>query len=192
MAGLLSRPLSVRFSTFQLRGLTHIDVLEALEENIEKEKIKSIQIKEKECVVTVADQETKTKLILSATNLKNRSVVVNGVDNIITNVTIKDAPYEMPDNVVIECMSRYGDIMSGSYVRGKIKGTNIENGTRYVKILNCVPILPLHKAIGRFKIRIFADNNRTPCKLCGETNHPYFKCPSKLTRVPEESERDQK
>jgi hypothetical protein len=34
-------------------------------------------------------------------------------------------------------------VISGSIKRGVIKGTDIENGTRYVQILNCAPILPV-------------------------------------------------
>ena len=75
-------------------------------------------------------------------------------------------------------MSQYGDIIAGSISRAKIKGTDIENGTRYVKVINCVPVLPLSVEIGRFTLRMFADNNRTPCKHCGITSHPYFKCPN--------------
>jgi len=59
--------------------------------------------------------------------------------------------------------------------------TLIENGTRYVKIINCVPNIQPTLTIGRFHIRLFADNNRTACKYCSEINHPYFKCPKKST-----------
>ena len=81
--------------------------------------------------------------------------------------------YEMSDVTVL---SKYSDIISGSMTRGKIKGSNIENGTRYVKNLNCVPVLSLKDELGRFTLRLFAEDNRTPCRYCGETSHPYFKC----------------
>ncbi|WAR24682.1 hypothetical protein MAR_038351 [Mya arenaria] len=82
----------------------------------------------------------------------------------------------MPDSIITAHMSKYGDIASGSVTRGNIKGTNIDNGSRYLKIINCVPVLPLKDDIGQFTIRIFADNNRTPCRHCGDTSHPYFSC----------------
>jgi hypothetical protein len=46
----------------------------------------------------------------------------------------------MSDQFIATHMSKYGQVVSGSIKRGVIKGTNIENGTRYVQILNCAPI----------------------------------------------------
>jgi hypothetical protein len=43
--------------------------------------------------------------------------------------------------------------------KSTLKGTNIENGIRYVQILNCAPILPVRTNFGRFEIRMYADNN---------------------------------
>jgi len=162
-----------------MRKLNHSDVLAEIEKNVKKPDVKSIQIKEKECIVTLASLEAKNKLIIGTSNIQNQHITFYDVDSILTNVTIKDAPYEMADSTLIAHLSQYGEILSGSIARGKIKGSDIENGTRYVKILNCVPVLPLKDDIGRFTIRMFADNNRTPCRYCGDTSHPYFKCMEK-------------
>ena len=80
-------------------------------------------------------------------------------------------------------MSKYGQVINGSIKRGVIKGTNIENGTRYVQILNCSPIIPVRTNFGRFEIRLYADNNRTECSYCQQTNHPYYRCPTKPTSI---------
>jgi hypothetical protein len=50
-------------------------------------------------------------------------------------VTIKDAPCEVSDQFIATHMSKYGQVINGSIKRGVIKGTNIENGTRYVDII---------------------------------------------------------
>ena len=162
-----------------MKGLSHNEVLLELEKTIPKADIKSIQIKERECVVSVM---AKNKLILSSTNIQYRQVNFQDVECLITSVTIKDTRYEMPDSTITSFMSQYREIISDSVKHGKIKDTDIENGTRYMKLLNCVPVLPLTGSIGRFPLRLFADNNRTPCRYCGETNHPYFKCSSKPQR----------
>ena len=180
MAALLSKPLSVKCNTYSMmKGLSHNEVLSELEKTIPKADIKSIQIKERECVVSVM---AKNKLILSSTNIQYRQVNFQDVECLITSVTIKDTRYEMPDSTITSFMSQYREIISDSVKHGKIKDTDIENGTRYMKLLNCVPVLPLTGSIGRFPLRLFADNNRTPCRYCGETNHPYFKCSSKPQR----------
>ena len=52
----------------------------------------------------------------------------------LTNVTVKDAPYEMPDDEVIAALglADYGNVVEGSIRRGKVKQTSIENGTTYL------------------------------------------------------------
>ena len=178
MASNLTRPLSVHFSTKFLKRLSHEEVIYALDGIITTSNIRAIQITEKECIITVNSAQTKTNLIIADIRIQNRIVNITDVEKIITNVTIKDAPFEMPNSTVLAQLSQYGDIIAGSISRAKIKGTDIENGTRYVKVINCVPVLPLSVEIGRFTLRMFADNNRTPCKHCGITSHPYFKCPN--------------
>jgi len=84
----------------------------------------------------------RTKLLLDGLSLQNKHVCVSDVDSVITNVTIKDAPFEMSDTVILQQMGRFCEVVSGSVVRGKIRNTSIENGTRYIKILSCVPLLP--------------------------------------------------
>jgi lipid-binding SYLF domain-containing protein len=66
---------------------------------------------------------------------KNRSVNFFEIVKNVTNVTIKDAPSEVRDQFIATHMSKYGQVINGSIKRGVIKGTNIENGTRYVQIL---------------------------------------------------------
>jgi hypothetical protein len=73
-------------------------------------------------------------------------------------------------------MMKYGEVIPGSVRRGYIKGTNIENGSRYLQIINCAPTLPNRTDFGRFEVRLFADNNRTQCLHCKQTNHPSYAC----------------
>ena len=70
MAALLSRPLSVKFNTYSMKGLSHNEVLLELEKTIPKADIKSIQIQECECVVSVSSVIANNKLILSSTNIQ--------------------------------------------------------------------------------------------------------------------------
>jgi hypothetical protein len=81
--------------------------------------------------------------ISSCLTLKNRSANFFEIDKNVTNVTIKDAPCEVSDQFIATHMSKYGQVINGSIKRGVIKGTTIENGTRYAQILNCAPIFPV-------------------------------------------------
>jgi len=43
---------------------------------------------------------------------------------IFTTVTIKDAPFEMSDSVLISQLMQFGEIVHGSLVCGKVKNTH--------------------------------------------------------------------
>ena len=101
------------------------------------------------------------------------------VERQVTNVTIKDAPCELSDIAVCGYISKFGEIVQGSLRRGIIKDTNIETGTRYVQLTNCVPIIPNTTKFGRFNVRLFADNNRTLCMYGSKTDHPSYRCDQK-------------
>ena len=96
----------MKLNTYSMKGLSHNEVILELEKTIPKADIKSIQIKERECVVSVSSVMTKNKLILSSTNIQYRQVNFQDVECLITSVTIKDTPYEMPDSTITSVMGR--------------------------------------------------------------------------------------
>ncbi|CAC5420631.1 unnamed protein product [Mytilus coruscus] len=79
-------------------------------------------------------------------------------------------------------MRQYGQVVQGSLKRGTIRGTNIETGTRYIQLINCVPTIPNITKLRRFEIRLFADNNRTQCRYYSRTDHPSYRCDMKPQR----------
>ena len=107
---------------------------------------------------------------------KNKSVKFTDVDNTITNITIKDLPYELNDCYVATQMLQYGKVVPGSVKRGYIRGKNIENGSRYIQITNCAPTIPNKTTFGRYDVRMFADNGRAECLHCKQRNHPSYAC----------------
>ena len=177
----LTRPMTVRFNTRQFSRLSHEEVLSSIESIVDPENVKAIQITENTCYVTVASTNTKEEILMAGLNIRDTYNNVYDVERILTNVTIKDAPYELDDYFIIEHMKKYGDVVENSLRRGKIRGTEIETGTRYIQLTNCKHAIPIQTAFGRFKIRIFTDN-KTECRICGETGHPFFRCPQKEER----------
>ena len=96
--GGLQRDLSLHFGHRFLGGVRYEEVLEALDKEIDIEKLNSIQITEKDCVVTVSENDLKQKLLRVGLNIKDKFVRFYSVEKEITNVTLKDAPYEMSDS----------------------------------------------------------------------------------------------
>ncbi|CAC5420478.1 CNBP [Mytilus coruscus] len=172
----VSRQLSIHFYTKGFKGIKHDEILTEISNQIDINKVGSIQITEKDCIVSLKDVESKDKLVVNGITVRNRSVNFFDVEKSITHVTIKDAPYELDDCYIGTQMLRFGQVVPGSVKRGYIKGTDIENGARYLDILNCESVLPLRTSLGRFEVRLFADNNRTPCFHCKLTGHPSYQC----------------
>ena len=100
----LTRPLTVRFSS---RGISRLEHEEVLQEYIESSSIKAIQSTETACLVTVNSNEVKQKLFLEGINIRGTYNNILDVDRVITNVTIKDVPYELRDSYIIHYMKYY-------------------------------------------------------------------------------------
>lgn len=177
----LKRHLSIKFNTKQFKGITHKDILDELEKHINLENVSAVQITETNCIVTLKDETTKNDLISKELSFKDRSVFFVEVDKTITNVTIKDAPFECDNCYIATQMLKFGKVIPGSVKRGYIKGTTIENGSRYLQIANCVSTLPNRTAFGNYEVRIFADNDRTPCVYCHLKSHPSYRCKDRPT-----------
>ena len=99
----LTRPLTVRFS-YMYQGISrfeHEEGLDGLEECIEPAQVKSIQITESACFITVVSNEMKQKLLLEGINIRGAYNNIVDVDRLITKVTLKDAPYKLGDSYII-------------------------------------------------------------------------------------------
>ena len=60
----IKRDLSVQFSTKFFKGKSHEMIIDQLKETIDLDQVKSMQLTENSCIVSVEDSETKDKLIL--------------------------------------------------------------------------------------------------------------------------------
>ena len=173
----LQRPLTLCFQTTRVGRLTEEDTLNELRKHVRAEDIKCIQLTANEGRITLFDENTKNQLAIKTVNIKGNPVKFQNPDSDITNATIKDAPIELTDDTVIAALSNFGHIVPKSMRRGKIRGTNILTGTRYVQINDVVNTIPTEIEVGEFQIRVFCDNGKTECKHCGDTSHPSYRCP---------------
>ena len=94
---------------------------------------------ESACFVTLVSRES---LLSSGINVRNVFNDVYDVDQIITNVTIKDTPLELSYAFILHHIKTYGDVVENSIRRDKIKGTDIETGKRYLQMVNVKEVLP--------------------------------------------------
>ena len=69
---LIQRQRSVHFSTKHIKGITYAEILEQIERTIETDRIKAIQITERDCIVTVNDNHAKIKLLVECVEVQNQ------------------------------------------------------------------------------------------------------------------------
>ena len=170
---------SIHFGISFTKGLSHTEVLNQLAKLIDKSSVQSIQLTERECIVTDCNPDAKHVLLTRGIELRNRYIKLVDVEKQVTNVTINDAPCELSDIAICGYISKFAEVVQDSLRRGTIKVTNIQTGTLYLQLTNCIPIIHNITKFVRFTIRIFADNNRTQCIYCSRTDHPSYRCDSK-------------
>ena len=121
----LQRPLTLCFQTSKGGRITQEDILNELLKHVKKEDIKCIQLTADEGRITLFDENRRNRLAPKTVTIKGNPVKFQNPESDITNATIKDAPIELPDETVVETLSRFGRIVPQSMRRGKIRGTNI-------------------------------------------------------------------
>ena len=117
----LTRPLTVRFASRQFSRLGHDEVLNGIEQLINISLVKAVQITETTCFITLKSREAKEQLIIDGLTVRDIHNNVFDVDKIVTNVTVKDAPYELSDAFLIQHLKSYGDVLEDSLKLVKLK-----------------------------------------------------------------------
>ena len=171
--------MSVYFPLKAAGRVTREQILDGLLKTVKPEDVKCIQLTDTKCVITLNSAEAKGSICTNGVTVNNRYLSMSDVEKTVTNVTIKDAPAEMDDATISTALTRYGEVVSGSVKRGMMKGTGIETGTRYLQLVNVKNLIPTEVQAGRFTLRVYCDNNKTACRHCGDTSHPYYRCPAK-------------
>ena len=173
----VKRPYAVYFPLKNSGRISREQVLESLRERVQDTEIRGIQITDNKCIISMTTREAKDQVGANGLNINSRHLSVVEVEKSVTNVTVKDAPIELEDEKIVEALRFYGNVVNVK--RGYMKGTRIETGTRYLEMVNVSNTIPVDLHIGQLAIKVYCDNNKTACKFCECTDHPYFRCPAR-------------
>jgi len=176
---MVSRERTIYFPLRGLNGVKHQEVLGSLRGFCSEEDLQAVQLTNSKCFITFKHMCVKTEVQKHKLIIGEKEVDILDSDQDITNVTVKDLPVEVSDDFLVSSLLSFGEVVSGSVSRGKIKGTQIETGTRYVRMLKVKEPIPNETRLGDFPVRIFCDNGKTLCKYCKSPAHPFYKCPQK-------------
>jgi hypothetical protein len=78
---------------------------------VEIESVGSVQMTEKDCIISLKDLKTQETLITECISLRDRTVQFLDVEKTITNVTIKDVSYELGNCYIATQMLKYGEVI---------------------------------------------------------------------------------
>ena len=84
---------------------------------MDKGLIQSIKITERNCIVTVFDPDTKHILLTRGrrgVDIRNRYIKLVDVEKQVINITIKDAPCEMSNQVICGFLQNFEVVVQGS------------------------------------------------------------------------------
>ena len=120
--------------------MTESDIIQASTDSRNSTDIKAVQVKESDSRVTTVSFDTKQ--FWAPVNIKGKALFFNDVCRPVTNVTVKDAPYQMDDESLISAFEEYGEVMRNRGCRGVVKDTKIQTGTRYLGLYDTNELIP--------------------------------------------------
>ena len=172
----LHKKLSVYFSVDTM--CTSQEILEAFDKaSFHIEQITSIQRKtsNKSWVVSFDTLQAKEEALqLASIEICGCTVFIGDCENRLVLVKIYEAPNEMPDTVLIDRLSCYGQVLS---FRRDIVAQGIFNGVRTarMRLTSHIPSL-IH--IAGDSLRIWYPSQPKTCRNCGSEDHMVKDCNS--------------
>ena len=96
----------------------------------------------------------------------------------LTFVNVYDAPHELPNSAIRECLTVYGRIYS--IRRGKCQEfPDVFNGVRHLRMALTNDI-PCFIRFGKYQVRVKYDNQPKTCRKCGSEEHLIKDCRNKI------------
>ncbi|CAH1783843.1 unnamed protein product, partial [Owenia fusiformis] len=181
----ITRTLTLKCSHRETGYAKEAEVLEAIYNlGITDNEIDAIQINKRDIHVTFLNKEAKTSASILGLNVNGQSVELTEVESNATNITLKDVPVQVSDQVVNAFLSGYATVVneiSHGYVR-KADGTKtkIRNGIRYIGVVDIKEPIPSEPIIAGFRCRLSYKGQ--PCNICQLADHPWWRCPLKRAR----------
>ncbi|XP_016318821.1 uncharacterized protein LOC107670656 [Sinocyclocheilus anshuiensis] len=171
----------------KVNGVRAEDVIKAVSERIGGGKILAVRSRQgKECEVTLEKEETCEELMDGLT-IKGTNCEIKKMQNREYVVSFMHLPVYLEDEHILEKLEGWGVFPISKIERRLYTGTDIEDGTRYVKVRfpREVVSLPystkMETAEGQQYCRVMHSCQVKTCRLCMSPKHllkdcPDFKC----------------
>ena len=136
-------------------------------------------------LITMTSKERKDQLLVTGLELFNRHIELRDEDTTVIKVVIQDAPMEWTDDILMESLQEYGDIirMESERIYQNGKPTPWKTGTRFVFFATLLVPIP-HALQVEYKGKQVtvscwyrqAATSYVKCGKCGSVDHATYRC----------------
>ena len=174
-----TRPLTVYFNPRS--SVPAAEVFTALQAaNVDSNNISCIQRQSSgEIVLTFRNAQAKDQFLThNVLEIRGRPFALQDVDRPLTYVQIFDAPHEMPDETIIQRLSKYCEVFH--HRRGYFREdgwTHVQDGVRHFRV-RIKQHIPNYIRFGKILIHIRYDGQPRTCRHCNQTGHYVNACHS--------------
>ena len=174
-----SRPLTVFFNP--RTSVPAAEVFTALQTaNVDSSDVSCVQRQSSgEIVLTFRNARAKEQFLMhNVLKIRGQPFALQDVDRPLTYVQIFDAPHEMPDETIIQRLSKYCDVFHHRRGYFRQEGwTHVQDGVRHFRV-RIKRHIPNFIRFGKILIHIRYEDQPRTCRHCNQTGHYVNACHS--------------
>nr|AAI54031.1 Zgc:171886 protein [Danio rerio] len=167
----------------KIKEVRVLDIINAITEKCGHGKILAIRPRqEKEYEITFETEETCDKL-LDGLKIKGENCEVKSLQNRDYVVSFMHLPAYLEDQIILDKLESWGVFPISDFKRRLYPGTEIEDGTRFIKarfpkeVISLPYSTKLETAEGMQYFRVLHSNQVKTCRLCMSPDHMVKDCP---------------
>ncbi|KAL0147143.1 hypothetical protein M9458_057667 [Cirrhinus mrigala] len=173
--------------TIDVEGVTDLramDIIKAISERIGEGKILAVRPKQNKEYEVTLESEEETEFLMDGITINGMDCEVKRLQNRDYVVSFMHLPAYLDDREILNKLEGWGVSPISKIKRRVYPGTNIEDGTRFVKTRfpREVPSLPystkIETAEGPQYFRVMHSHQVKTCRLCMSPDHVFKDCPA--------------
>ena len=167
-------------------------IYKEITQNLDEDAIEGIQLYPsgwpRKLQITVKSKDIKEKLLIEGLDIFDKHIEFRDENNTIVKVVVKDAPIEWTDDILMDIMQDYGEVvrMEKEMIYADGKKTSWTTGTRYIYLSSLTNHIPSRLEVtvssAAFSLAVWYRGQSSDrlekhdCWRCGSTSHTPKEC----------------